>query len=112
MSQVVDPSRWSNRCGKRGSVPPLADDGSSLIFADRKVVGLVRNYMPHSTARVGNVTHIARDNVQMKMEDRLTGGGVLIEADVEAVRTESFRNHGLALIDCQPNCSLIGRVEA
>ena len=64
--------------------------------------------MSHPTARVGNIARIARDNVQMKMEDRLTGGRVFIEADVETVRTESFRDHGLALIDRQPNRGLLG----
>ena len=63
-----------------------------MRFVNRKVVGLVRNHMPHSTARIGNVTRIARDYVQMKVEDRLTGGRVLVEADIESVRTETFRD--------------------
>ena len=97
MSQVVDPSRWSSRCGNQGSVPPFTSFWwrviSVGISSTARWLALSANHTTsHPTARVRDIARIARDNVQMKMEDRLTGGRVFIEADVETIRPESLRD--------------------
>jgi hypothetical protein len=47
----------------------------------------------------------------MKMEDRLPGSNIFVEANVEAVRAQLFRDHGLTLINCQPDRCLFGRAK-
>ena len=111
ISQVVDPSRCRSEVREERIVSSryklLIDGSAGSNFAAQKVIGLVCNDLSHATARIGNVAFVARDDVQVKVGNRLTGRGVLVESDVESVWAEAFRYSGPTLIDGFHNRSLL-----
>src|SRR5205823_11744636 len=47
-----------------------------------------RDHVPNSAARIRMIPAVSRDQVPMGVPDRLSGGGAVVDADVEAVRME------------------------
>ena len=50
--------------------------------------------------RVGHISPISGNHVQVKMENSLARRGPLIESDIEAVRFESLRDQRLRALNC------------
>ena len=67
-----------------------------------KMMGSVRTAIGDHSAdtapRVGHIPVIARDEVEMDMEDGLAGGSTCIDPDVESVRLVAFTNDIFHLI--------------
>ena len=56
-------------------------------FGILPVAGFLRDEVADAAARIGNIACIARNDVEMELGNRLTGGSPVVEAEIETVRS-------------------------
>lgn len=70
-----------------------------LYWLSTRVMPPLWDYMPYSSLGILNVPFVAGDDVDMHMEDALSGRRSHVDADVVTVRMERFIQQFLFLLD-------------
>jgi len=83
----------------------LLNGGRRQILSE--IICSRRNDMPNSTTGVRDIACIARDYMNMKMLNRLSGYRAGIETNVKTIERLATSNGGDCLADCRPNPGLL-----
>jgi hypothetical protein len=80
----------------------------------RPVVGLLGDHPPNTTARIGSVTGVTKDQMDVQVAHRLPGRAAVVDADVVSGRAELHLQWLIRRLEqAEHRCALIGcRVEA
>jgi len=65
----------------------------------RSVYSALRDDTPDAASRIGTISLVTRDEVEMKVRHRLSGGGADVHTDVPAVRTVLLHKEIAAAVD-------------